>query len=134
MSGDRWGAMSYREVLERQISEIERERDVARASLLEQRERIFALTRELAAAQAVFDRELPSIDFGTEYLDAAIAAERKRLREHWEGNLKLAEDQADRRVAEATKPLVDALIKIANDPTCDRCQVAVDALTAHGAP
>ncbi len=28
----------------------------------------------------------------------------------------------------AIKPLVDALIKIANDPNCDRCQVAVDAL------
>ncbi len=31
-------------------------------------------------------------------------------------------------ISEATQPLVDALIKIANDSHCDRCQVAVDAL------
>ncbi len=29
---------------------------------------------------------------------------------------------------EKVKPLMNALIKIANDPNCDRCQVAVNAL------
>ncbi len=79
-----------------------------------------------------------------EAINASIAAERHKVeiltrendgrdqREAEYAQKMVAEIQArDKQLTaerEKVQPLVNALIKIANDPYCDRCQVAVDAL------
>ncbi len=64
---------------------------------------------------------------------AALDAERERsladqpaFRKAIEANIELIEQLAAER--EKVQTYEGALIKIANDPNCDRCQVAVDAL------
>ncbi len=57
--------------------------------------------------------------------NAALAAV-DRVAQAWEDDARLYAKNSDRYREEQT--LVDALIKIANDPHCDRCQVAVNAL------
>ncbi len=60
-------------------------------------------------------------------LDAERTAQAHDDRKHWEARVYGLERQlaAER---EKVQTYEGALIKIANDPNCDRCQVAVDAL------
>ncbi len=59
-------------------------------------------------------------------LDALLDAEREKRVLHQRDNAHLREQRAAER--EKVQAYEGALIKIANDPNCDRCQVAVDAL------
>ncbi len=72
-----------------------------------------------------------------DYFKKELAAEREKSRAGgWLSQEALDEyakveaevQQLREQLAAAQHPLVNALIKIANDPHCDRCQVAVDAL------
>ncbi len=103
---DAYSVGGWSGLVEKVNASITAEREVYTAALELANTRWIDIQKQLAAAQGALGRATDatgiSFDAGTSALDA----------------VKLA----------AQQPLVDALVKIANDPNCDRCQVAVDAL------